>query len=527
MRKKYTAAEKLIYKYSAGKFSSKTALSLSAPTYCAKDVTQILNFFFKHTAMADKINKIIIIGIDLSSYRLDFTYFKHLTYVQISSCMLTDFPALPRTNASQLHVDLSNNSLSVVPSELFCIDTLEICSNPLTIKTLEYLAEVNKIHESKAGNTFIVYEIYLNEKEHLLPQLQTWTLQKLVEKFADHVENTSKSIEDIININLISVAFCRKNKDIRETTNEVEAFMKDNENNPYLYTALRDLLKYVLYFNNKNELPTKNLLGHLLEHTQHISRKKFMMSKDVCIPDWSFLSGSPTYYQFPLGKPRKDKEDILFPKGLLVCMPLSCWSLDYNSGLRYMQRIDKKAYKVRLDANDFQLRRKSDEGLKIPSGNYTYSLTPNGGLIIAKTTHSTYRAGQYVVCAGHIDVENGKIIRISNASGHYQPPFINLIVAAAWLYSKNFINLNCHVNPVQNDVDSKFRFGAKLSEIITHLEEFVKNKEMLIFLRNLLNRENSYLSTPNNKQLTRFKDMQNKSTQSGVSVKRTGFRSKL
>lgn len=64
-------------------------------------------------------------------------------------------------------------------------------------------------------------------------------------------------------------------------------------------------------------------------------------------------------------------------------------------------------------------------------GAYAYVLTKAGDIIAAphvggKTHHSTLAMGKSVLCAGMIKAQQGKIVHVSNNSGHYQPPEANL-----------------------------------------------------------------------------------------------------
>jgi hypothetical protein len=62
-----------------------------------------------------------------------------------------------------------------------------------------------------------------------------------------------------------------------------------------------------------------------------------------------------------------------------------------------------------------------------PDGEALYVLSSTGVLYSAAATgshslhHTTFQAGLPVAAAGMMRVENGKLVSISNASGHYQP----------------------------------------------------------------------------------------------------------
>lgn len=55
------------------------------------------------------------------------------------------------------------------------------------------------------------------------------------------------------------------------------------------------------------------------------------------------------------------------------------------------------------------------------SGNYNYVVLEDGGLVVGKTPHTSLTSGSPVLAAGEIQLHNGSVKWIDNASGHYQP----------------------------------------------------------------------------------------------------------
>lgn len=81
--------------------------------------------------------------------------------------------------------------------------------------------------------------------------------------------------------------------------------------------------------------------------------------------------------------------------------------------------------------------------------NYLYVLSEKGALIVSKKEdfhHDRLLKGANVVCAGHINIKDGKIIYIDNISGHYQPKvYPHLMTALNILDSFKVLNLEIEI----------------------------------------------------------------------------------
>ena len=62
-----------------------------------------------------------------------------------------------------------------------------------------------------------------------------------------------------------------------------------------------------------------------------------------------------------------------------------------------------------------------NERLSGISGNFNYVITENGNLVIGRSGHTSLTGGAPVQAAGEIQLYNGNVKWIDNASGHYQP----------------------------------------------------------------------------------------------------------
>lgn len=60
------------------------------------------------------------------------------------------------------------------------------------------------------------------------------------------------------------------------------------------------------------------------------------------------------------------------------------------------------------------------------SGNYNYVVLEDGALVVGKTGHTSLTGGNPVQAAGEIQLYNGNVKWLDNASGHYQPTGANI-----------------------------------------------------------------------------------------------------
>lgn len=91
------------------------------------------------------------------------------------------------------------------------------------------------------------------------------------------------------------------------------------------------------------------------------------------------------------------------------------------------------------------------DGKVLNTTNAIWSLNPYGGLCISPENstlfggihHSFFfqkdNIGLPLACGGHIDVPNGKISKITNVSGHYEPPILQLILAISYFHEKGVV----------------------------------------------------------------------------------------
>lgn len=78
------------------------------------------------------------------------------------------------------------------------------------------------------------------------------------------------------------------------------------------------------------------------------------------------------------------------------------------------------------DTNEIKRITTNKDLQNVKDGPYHYSILPNRTLCLFKGNHSTGSCGQPVICAGMILIEENKIKKFDNSSGHYSPPYYML-----------------------------------------------------------------------------------------------------
>jgi len=62
--------------------------------------------------------------------------------------------------------------------------------------------------------------------------------------------------------------------------------------------------------------------------------------------------------------------------------------------------------------------------------------------------------GLPIACAGHIEVQNGKISKINNSSGHYMPSILQLILAISYFHEKGVVAENLNLEGVYGTLNN-------------------------------------------------------------------------
>ncbi len=171
---------------------------------------------------------------------------------------------------------------------------------------------------------------------------------------------------------------------------------------------------------------------------------------DIDLYNLHFLSNfkSPKAKQSVLGKPKKAAKIYPnVPTSALVIMSPEFWDLDESVPYLDTAKGEKKELKVQSTQGRVTRGRHNEE----MQGDYKYVVSPKGGLYAgkfgrgARKKHSSIRAGQPVISAGHMEVRNGRIIKIDPESGHYVPPAKQTLLACMILKDQNLIDDNCLV----------------------------------------------------------------------------------
>ncbi len=190
---------------------------------------------------------------------------------------------------------------------------------------------------------------------------------------------------------------------------------------------------------------------------EHINRFKEVLHKivddsnvDIDIYNLNFLANSEKnkIKQSVLGKAKKEgKSYPNIPTSALITMNPEFWNLDAKVPYLDSAKGEKKGLKIHLE-NGKITRGQQHEALE---GEFLYVLSPKGGLYAikekgTKKKHSSFRAGQPVISAGHMHVKDGKITKIDSISGHYTPPPKQTLLACLILKEQNMIDDNCIVH---------------------------------------------------------------------------------
>lgn len=108
---------------------------------------------------------------------------------------------------------------------------------------------------------------------------------------------------------------------------------------------------------------------------------------------------------------------------------------------------EKKKFKTYVDESGlYQLCDATKNYIK--DGSHLYIVSPKGGLYIFPFSegreyfHNSIRASQPVQCAGQLIIENKKIIKINNGSGHYKPTTEQLLRTVGGLFAAGFVDLD-------------------------------------------------------------------------------------
>ncbi len=418
---------------------------------------------------------------------VDLSAFTGLEVLIIRGNSLNTPPIIDRCQ-TLYEIDFSNNRLTELPNGLEQLSILRTCnleSNPLNkeaIEQLELLTEQNK----KLDTVYFMYDVQGTLSDEII---MSWPINKLIKEFVKIVDKKKKSRADIEDIFNISKKFKEKFKDYYENTPaDFDALIKKACDDSLFYSNLRHILDFSygdiwrkVSRNNSDAFPFNCSALDALEIEDGL---RHYTSHDVWTPDFSFLDRNRKPVQKPLGKERKGKPSL--PKGMMLPMKIERW----GENAVYLNPSQKKQLKIRKE-NNILIRDidKEKNRLKIPSEIYNYVLSTHGGLTAVTandfddlhyrlTYHSAFRAGQYVMCAGEIIVDDeGKITNLNSNSGHMMPPDINLFISAIYLYSKGIIEHDCIVSPYTHE-------EITVRELISNLDKYIHDEKTLHFVMN-------------------------------------------
>lgn len=118
-----------------------------------------------------------------------------------------------------------------------------------------------------------------------------------------------------------------------------------------------------------------------------------------------------------------------------------------------------------------------NKGNPINENNLMYALDENKNLHIGNTiNHPDFTRGRSVICAGHLSIEGGKIIKIDTSSGHYVPRIWHLNAAIKILNEKNILHPKAKLTVYANHQTIKGIIEHKRHGIINNPEEIERIK---------------------------------------------------
>ena len=273
--------------------------------------------------------------------------------------------------------------------------------------------------------------------------------------FAPEETKIERSDEyDILNI-IIEMAV------VNPELSQIQLILKLEQHNPYFgrFALALDLLK--LRMKEKGTfsfLRNEGKALHFMLESFRYDVKPHRMPDDLSFlsrPDASVVVQNQ---QTVLGKKPKEGS-FLFPEKYIWMMFSEYWKEDLEH-IPYFTPSQKKLMKVKRH-EDGRLNRPMDCDGELPDGSYLYIISPKGGLYICQNVessvlndngvftsglhHSSFRAGQPVLCAGFIEVERGEFTQINTSSGHYAVPYLNLLMSCLHLNRIGVLKSRCSI----------------------------------------------------------------------------------
>lgn len=143
-----------------------------------------------------------------------------------------------------------------------------------------------------------------------------------------------------------------------------------------------------------------------------------------------------------------------------------------------MTEEEKRKATLRYDADQDCLV--DSEGKKATSGKFLYNVTKEGDLVIVPDSredshHSSITRDGAIICAGYLEIDEGKINYINTNSGHYRPEDLDLYNAAKILQKQS-----PKIFAEKAKVESHESGTKSLSEFIIFMEEPISHESSAI-----------------------------------------------
>lgn len=246
---------------------------------------------------------------------------------------------------------------------------------------------------------------------------------------------------------------------------EFDNFEKNNSKLLERAQLFDNLQKFVNLQGNPQSLDM--LIPSMAFKDEELFENGRMIQRRTLLQDFEFISFLEQAKKKSLQSMLSDleKDASLRAYGNFVLRSQSCGVEIYQNNQQLQERLCSESQVEFRNGLVFQA------GKPLTTSNTTWAMNHEGEMRIFPLTlgtpcnHSMFFQKNYiglpVACAGHIELNGGKIAKISNSSGHYMPTFLNLVMAVAHLHEKGVM-----VENIKFDGIYGYNNGTSLSEFL-------------------------------------------------------------
>lgn len=156
----------------------------------------------------------------------------------------------------------------------------------------------------------------------------------------------------------------------------------------------------------------------------------------------------------------------------------------------------------------------------MPDGDYIYVTDKQNNLYVASEHgessklahfhHSSFLAGEHILCGGDMVVKNGKIVMINNGSGHYLPGVISLYTTIEILRKKKILDQDVQIKVfgVPPIPGIKNMQAMTINEFLNHYITMVKLQKMQKTEATLLASDMNFFNNSSNQDICTISNME-------------------